>query len=461
MIGGQEWMIAMDPVNSLAAPPANLVSLTILGLGLSLSFLLAFLAYRWQSKAIMFQYQARDSQSRLERTGLSLVEVKTEMDLILNSIDEGIIFYNEQLEPVQANAAFLLTFNMNEDDATMRAGQAHHERMIQFIGSETKYWSLFNALRGNPEQTYTDELEVRPQGDAKGNVKVLLRRASCACRPDGSIRGMLAIYKDLTKIKMIDRVKDEFLSNVTHELRSPLASIKGFAETIQRDPKMADETRSEFIKIICEESSRLQSLIDELLDLRRMEAQGISFVPSPYDIKTLVEEIAKGARSVLLTKNLKLKIQWDGLFGSTLKGDVTQLSRALRNLLINAVKYSPQGGEIAIIGHCGQYRIWLEVIDQGTGIEEKDLTHIFDKFYRGTRQGYQKGTGLGLAIVKNIIEMHGGHLGVRSIIGVGTTFRMDLPRSYPMLAAQGAPSDTAKPEIPAETPLEALREMEK
>jgi DNA topoisomerase VI subunit B len=104
------------------------------------------------------------------------------------------------------------------------------------------------------------------------------------------------------------------------------------------------------------------------------------------------------------------------------------------------------------------------VSDQGTGIEEKDLPHIFDKFYRGTRQGYQKGTGLGLAIVKHIIEMHGGHLGVRSEIGSGTTFRIDLPRNYAMVnnSEDGAPEAGKKEQDPPPTgtPLEALREFE-
>lgn len=430
-LGGQGWSIAMAPTASPAASPANVVSLTILGLGLSLSGLLTWLAYRWQWKAAIFQAQASDSLTRLERAGLSLAEIRTEMDLILNSVDEGIIFYDEQLEPVQANGAFLLAFSMSEDDEAMRNSHAHHERMIRLIGSETKYRSLFSALQSNPDQSYTDELELKPKGDGASAYRVMLRRATCAIRPDGTPRGMLVIYKDLTKFKMIDRVKDEFLASVTHELRSPLASIKGFAETIRRDPAMAEETRAEFMKIICEEAARLQNLIDELLDLRRMEAEGVTFSPAKYDIRTLVEETITATSSVMLSKKITVKVLWDGAHEGKMIGDIAQLGRALRNLMVNAVKYSPEQSEITIAGHCGQHRIWLEVADQGMGIDEKDLPHIFDKFYRGTRHGYQKGTGLGLAIVKNIIERHGGHLGVRSEVGVGTTFRVDLPRVYP------------------------------
>lgn len=440
LFGGQEWVVSVGPIDARGASPANFVSLTILGLGLSLSLLLAWLVYRWQWRALRFQTEARDSQTRLERTGLNLLEIKSEMNLIMNSVDESIIFYDDQLDPVQANAAFMMAFRMNEDGKPMKSGHAHHEHMIQHIGSETKYWSLFNTLKNNPDQSYTDELEVQSK-DAKGPVRMFLRRAATVRGADGSARGVIAVYKDVTKMKAMDRVKDEFLSNITHELRSPLASIKGFAETIRRDPQMAAETRGEFVWIICNEAARLQELIEELLDLRRMEAQGAPFNPTQYDLKALTEEVIRSVRSVLYAKNLSIKIQWGGLYGSPLQGDVGQISRALRNLLVNAAKYSPEKGEILLAGHCGQQRVWIEITDQGIGIDEKDLPHIFEKFYRGSRQGRQKGTGMGLAIVKHIIEQHGGHLGVRSEVGVGTTFRMELPRSFQPLT-QGALEDS-------------------
>lgn len=447
--GGQHWRLWVDPVKATGASPTNFVSLTILGLGLSLSLLLSYLAYRWQWQALLFQIQARDSQTRLERTGLNLVEIKSEMDLILNSVDEGIVIYDEQLEPVQANAAFLMAFNIAEESEALTSGHAHHEHMIQHIGSETKYWSLFNTVRNNPEKSYTDELDVQSK-DAKGPLRVFLRRATTACGADGNPRGVLVIYKDMTRMKAMDRVKDEFLSNVTHELRSPLASIKGFAETIRRDPKMPPETREEFISIICEESTRLQDLIEELLDLRRMEAQGTPFKPTHYDLKVLLDNVTRSTRTVLFSKNITIKMHWDGLYDARLQGDVAQISRALRNLLVNAVKYSSEGGEIAITGHCGQHWLWVEITDLGTGIDEKDLPHIFEKFYRGARQGRQKGTGLGLAIVKNIVEQHGGHLGVRSEVGAGTTFRVELPRAFKPLSKKPKPNEAAPaPAAPA------------
>jgi signal transduction histidine kinase len=445
ILGGQDWLITVQPAAASAAAPSKFTSVTILGLGFTLALALSFLMFRTQWQAALLQTEAHDSRRRLERTGMSLVEVKSELDLILNSVDEGIVFYDAMLEPIQANAAFLTTFNLTEGAMAMKSGPIHHEYMIQWIGSETKYWSLFNVLRDNPEQSYTDELERVPPPDGRAARKVFRRSAMTLCGAEGERRGVLAVYKDLTTIKAIDRVKDEFLSNVTHELRTPLASIRGFAETLRRDPAMPVETRGEFLSIMCEESARLQELIDELLDLRRMEANPSSLESTPYDLKVLVDDVARGSRTILMSKNLSAKVAWSGPSNSRLQGEVSQISRALRNLMVNAVKYSPEGGEIALEGSSGPQQICLEIRDQGQGIADRDLPHIFDRFYRGASGARrQKGTGLGLAIVKHIVERHGGHLGVRSVVGQGTTFRIELPRFFrPLILAGAEPAPPA------------------
>ena len=189
--------------------------------------------------------------------------------------------------------------------------------------------------------------------------------------------------------------------------------------------------------------------------MRRMEAHGAPMRTTRYDFKVLVEDVTRSAKTILVSKNISIRSQASGLYSGNLEGDVAQISRALRNLLVNAVKYSPEGSEIAIHVHCGQQRVWLEITDHGTGIDERDLPHIFDKFYRGTHQGRQKGTGLGLAIVKHIVELHGGHIGVRSEVGAGTTFRVDLPRAFPPqpLATSGSSMVTQLEQVesPADT----------
>ncbi len=445
LIGGRRWEITVEPMLSAKASPANFVSFTILGLGITLSLLISYLFLRWQWRTALLQTEARDSRNRLERAGMNLVEIKAELDLVLNSVDEAIILYNNEKEPVQANAAFLTTFNLTDSGPAMSDAHFHHEHMTQFIGSEAKYWSIFNNLQDSPELTYTDELEAPQPRASKQAPKILSRRAMVVCGAENERRGVLVIYNDVTNIKAMDQAKDEFLSNVTHELRSPLAAIKGFAQTMRKDGQMPAETREEFLSIIYEESTRLQNLIEELLDLRRLEASGEAFHFVPYDLKLLVEDVVRGARTILVSKNISAQVHWSGSHHSRLRGDVAQMSRALRNLLVNAVKYSPEAGRIHVTGHCGSQQIWVEVSDQGAGIGDADLPHVFDKFYRGASRGRQRGTGLGLAIVKHIIEGHGGHLGLRSEVGAGTTFRIELPRNF-------TPSGAA-PDLSAAQPL--------
>jgi signal transduction histidine kinase len=430
-VGNLPWTVSVTPLRVARSSPLNFISMSIAGLGICLSMLVTYLVRRTLWRAARLQREASDQRSRLERTGLTLMEVKSQLDLIMNSVDEGIILYDAQLTPVQANAAFLTTFQMTERGQSMTGGRRHHDYMVKLLGRETRYWAMFEALKRDPVRAYTDELETPPPKNKKiKHARTFLRRAVAVTDPNDELHGILVIYKDVSTLKDIERVKDEFLSNVTHELRSPLASIKGFAEMIQRDPSMPEETREEFVSIICEESSRLQHLIEELLDLRRLQSQGMPLRVVPLDLKSLVDDVVRGARTVSQAKNIQIALSWDGLDNTRLQGDVAQLGRALRNLVVNAVKYSPPGGTISVRGHGGLHRVSVEVSDQGTGIDEKDLPYIFDQFYRGVSQGKQKGTGLGLAIVKHTIELHGGHLGVRSEVGHGTSFRVELPRDF-------------------------------
>jgi signal transduction histidine kinase/sensor domain CHASE-containing protein len=430
-LGNSQWSVSVTPLRAGKHSPFNFVSLSIAGLGLCLSLIGAHLIHRVLWRAVRLQSEASDQRSRLERTGLSLMEVKSQLDLILGSVDEGIVLYDGQLAPVQANAAFLTMFQMTENNLATTDAHRHHEDMVRLLGRETRYWALFEALRRDPVRAYTDEIETPlPKDNKIQRPRGYLRRAIAVTDPHDALHGILVIYKDISTLKDIERVKDEFLSSVTHELRSPLASIKGFAEMIKRDPAMPEATREEFVSIICEESARLQHLIEELLDLRRLQAQGMPLRVVPLDLKALVDDVVRGAHSVAHAKNIRIETQWNGLDNARLRGDVAQIGRALRNLVVNAVKYSPRGGTISVRGNAGLRWISLEVSDQGTGIDEKDLPYIFDQFYRGSSRGHQKGTGLGLAIVKHTVEMHGGHLGVRTEVGHGTSFRIELPRDF-------------------------------
>lgn len=441
LIGDQFWKVTTD-IPSTLIPGLGFTSMIILGLGLGLTLLVSLGFYRWLLRNAQLRREARASRSHLEQTGLDLVELQNELDLILNSVEEGVVLYDRDLRPIQVNAAFLGLFEMREEDPELSDPERHHQKLIALLGSEARYRAVFNNLRRDPYTTYTDEL-ITPSSEDRP-MRVFLRRGTTIIDAEGEARGMLVIYQDQTAMREIERAKDEFLSGVTHELRSPLASIKGFAQTIKLNPEMPESERHEFINIIEEETTRLQTLIEELLDLRRMEAGGLPMEPTNYDFQTLVEEVVRSTRAIMLSKQIEVALEWEGGERAILRGDLALMGRALRNLLVNAAKYSPLHGRIWIKGYTAANHVALEVQDEGPGINEKDLPHIFDRFYRGKKQGRAKGTGLGLAIVKHTIESHGGHIGVRSEPWRGATFRIELPHPEKIRPAKTA-MDTENP----------------
>jgi two-component system phosphate regulon sensor histidine kinase PhoR len=269
------------------------------------------------------------------------------------------------------------------------------------------------------------------------------RRAAAVIGPDGSRRGYLVIYQDITPRRAVDRLKEDFLAGVTHDLRTPLASIKGFAETMLRDRHMEPATREEFTRIICAESTRLQEMIEDLLDLRRMEAGKADLSPGSVNLRALVEEVAHASRPLLESKDLSLaKIEWVGDGERPVLGDVAKLGRAVRNILSNAIKYSRHGGRIWIRGVESENCVALEFTDEGPGIPEHEIDHVFEKFYRGSEHVRRtQGTGLGLAIVKNIVENHGGRVSARNAPKRGATIRIVLPWDLGSLAESADASE--------------------
>jgi signal transduction histidine kinase len=245
---------------------------------------------------------------------------------------------------------------------------------------------------------------------------------------DGHEIAAVTILRDITKEKEIDRMKTELVSLVAHELRSPLTSISGFAELLQ-DPDLSKDDIAEYSKIIKQESDRLSDLVNKFLDLSRIEAGRVDFHPQPLQLNELIEGILYVASSNAQTKNIKLDVHLPENM-APVKVDAKLFSEVILNLLSNAVKYSPPETKVTLDLREEPNRVVLEVRDQGIGIPKKYLARIFDKFYRvkDERAQEERGTGLGLSLVREIVEMHKGHIEVESTVGVGSVFRVILPR---------------------------------
>lgn len=435
-LGSQKWVVQVEPSGTEAPyrgkAPVLFTSGSILVLGSILAVILSIVLYRQQAVADRSMTEARDSRTKLDSTSDHLARIREELDLILNHVDEAIVLYDDEMRPLQANAAFRLAFaSHGQKKLLQQPADVHHRQMAETFQNESQYWALVNNLRESPELPFTDEIDLRDDGTG-APARFYQRRSTAVLAPDGSRRGYLVIYRDISKERAIERLKEDFLSSVTHDLRTPLASIRGFAETMLRDEEMKPETRSEFTNIICDESARLQDMIEDLLDLRRMEGGQGEMEPASFNFRNLVEEVLNTSHPIFFfPRDIGVDLQWEGDSSASFYGDVGMMSRAIRNVLSNSAKYSPRRSKVHIKGTETSEKVELEIVDEGPGVPPEDLPHLFEKFYRGWRHARRtKGTGLGLAIVKHIVESHGGIVVAENVEHKGTKIKFVLPRRF-------------------------------
>ncbi len=226
----------------------------------------------------------------------------------------------------------------------------------------------------------------------------------------------------------LNRMKSEFISNISHELRTPLASIIGFSETISSDPNMPDEMKMEFNNIILNEGKRLAKLINDVLDISRLEGGQIALTKSEFDIVKLIEEAISVNQKLIEEKEIILRKELPSE-AVVLNADKEKIFRVFTSLINNASKYTPLKGRIVIAAQSLYKEFEVTISDTGIGIPEKDLPFIFQKFYRINRPGSEvSGTGLGLVFVKQIVDLHKGFITIQSEINKGTTVILKLPK---------------------------------
>jgi signal transduction histidine kinase len=245
--------------------------------------------------------------------------------------------------------------------------------------------------------------------------------------PDSGQLGRGLLLRDITHEKELDRLKSQLLSTVSHELRTPLASIKGFATTLLRqDVSWDDGTRREFLAIIDQESDRLSELIGNLLDMARVEAGTLRVEPEPTNLRPIVEETVGTFR--LMTSQHQFQIKMSRRLPKIM-ADPRRVRQVLRNLVENAVKYSPAGGPIVVTVEAHPDAVQIGVTDRGIGIQPEYLDRVFDRFYQVDSASTRKvgGSGLGLSICKAIVEAHKGRIWVESQVGMGSSFYFTLP----------------------------------
>ncbi len=235
--------------------------------------------------------------------------------------------------------------------------------------------------------------------------------------------GGVVTFLDVTEIRRLEQVRRDFVANASHELKTPLTSMRGFAETLLEDDP-PDDLRERFLQSIHDNTVRLQRLVDDLLDLSRLESGGWVAKREEVDVAPLARRVWSDLAGRAEGKELAFEVSGE----ARVRADEQGLEQILSNLLENSIQYTPDGGEVAVRIHPREDEVEIEVEDTGIGIPSSSLPRIFERFYRAdaARSREAGGTGLGLAIVRHLVEAMGGEVDARSRIGEGTTIRFTL-----------------------------------
>ncbi len=314
-------------------------------------------------------------------------------------------------------------------------------RAIFSVGNEALGKQYMDVLKAENQNAFKEAYQAALKGDENvtqeltviiaASERTYQLQAAQVRSEDGKDLGVVAIFIDITDIKNIDKMKSSFVAMASHELRTPLTAIKGFVSTLLQDDGFADEERNEFYQIIDQECDRLTRLINDLLNTSRIEA-GESLKPhyTKIDPNVLLEKVLMIQKQSTSKHNLKLDIR--GTL-PLMVADEDKLDQILTNLLNNAIKYSPNGGDVTIHAMIDEGDLLVGVEDQGLGIPKDHLGKVFEKFHRVNNEDNRKiyGTGLGLYLVKHLVEsVHMGKIWVESEHGKGSTFLFRIPLEF-------------------------------
>lgn len=243
------------------------------------------------------------------------------------------------------------------------------------------------------------------------------------------VRGAVAVIRDQTEEHRLEKLRSDFIANVSHELRTPISMLQGYAEAIVDDVVQDEEEQKEIIRIIYDESQRMGRLVNDLLDLARMESGNITLYEDLYAINATFERITQKFVQRGREKDIEVSFETTFAAEASILIDEDRIEQVLTNLIDNAIRHTPTGGHVKVLVDQQVNFVRVRVQDNGAGIPKEDLPYVFERFYKAdkARTRGKAGTGLGLAIARNIVEAHKGRILVESTVDVGTTFMFYLP----------------------------------
>jgi PAS domain S-box-containing protein len=352
----------------------------------------------------------------LNRALYDAEQARDRIDGILKSVGDGLIVTDLYNRVILMNRA-------EEELLGVRLSEVI-DRPIDFaIEDKTLRERIKNTL-DKKQEGYEFDFEL--SGKDGENPRIIRARTSIIKDKSGTHTGIITIMHDVTYERELDRMKTEFISTAAHELRTPLTSIQGFSELLTTRDDITEEEEKECLSYINTQSVNLANIINDLLDISRIESgKGFSSTKAPSDMGTIITETVHYFQVQSKRHDFDLSLPEKPV---EVMVDTDKMRQVLENILSNAVKYSPEGGEIRITGEVVEDHYQVSIEDQGIGMTSDQIEKMFDKFYRADASNTAiPGTGLGMSIVKYLVEAHGGEVWVASTHGRGTTVKFTIP----------------------------------
>jgi two-component system, OmpR family, phosphate regulon sensor histidine kinase PhoR len=346
--------------------------------------------------------------AKLKDTLGTISEEKNKLLTVISTIGDGVMMTDPQGKILLANPACESIFNFKQDSSI---GKPFIEVILNYEIDRL----LKKCLSSNKSQN--------SQLDILGGkfLHVIIVPINIK-----NLSGALLLFQDLTELRNLQTIRREFVGNVSHELRTPLAGIKAIVETLQDGAINDKDIALDFLGKVNDEVDSLTQMVNELIELSRIETGKVKLNLQPLDLNSLISEAAARITPQAERKQISIITELKDDLPKT-QAESERIQEVLSNILHNAIKFTPAGGEIRVKTFSSSNSVTVEIKDTGIGISADDLPHIFERFFKADKSRSNPGSGLGLAIARHIIKAHGGDIWVKSQEGKGSTFGFSLP----------------------------------
>ncbi|MBR2522816.1 MAG: HAMP domain-containing protein [Clostridiales bacterium] len=351
---------------------------------------------------------------RLSQSINDLTIERNRLEDIFNVISEGIVVVDQKGIPIVVN-----------NEARTIFTNAHRSNLfterLQLIPFD-EIWTDFDECLADSENK--QRLVEGPDYAYSSTIVPKLD-------PDGNCVGAIGFFRDVYDEQKLERTRRDYVSNISHELRTPLQTLRGLIEPLADGMVKKEEDKQRYYNIILNETMRLSRLIDDMLELSKLQSRAVAFKSFPFDINQLLTDLETKIIPIMKESGINFRVKFNSGKLPTVMGNPDRVEQILIILLDNAKKYTPSGGSVTIYSDFidVEGKVYISVSDTGQGIHEYDINHIFDRFFKADRARGKKGSGLGLSIAKELLNYMGEDITVESTYGEGTTFRFSLTKA--------------------------------